>query len=66
MAVFEMGYFLLKNFSTIRLAEESRKTDPWSKSYENDENKFYIKIKNEDIIDYFKNNKPFFLKLLED
>lgn len=66
LIVFEMAYFLLKDFSTIRLMEESHKTDPWSKNYKNYQNKLYIKIENEDIINYFKNNKPFFLKLLED
>lgn len=66
LVIFEMAYFLLKNFPTIRLTEESYKTDPWLKNYESSGNQLYFKIKNEDIINYFKNNKPFFLKLLED
>ncbi|CRX37350.1 / / hypothetical protein / 276340:277128 Reverse [Candidatus Hepatoplasma crinochetorum] len=61
---FEMAYFLLREFSTLQLIKESHKTDPWEKNYQPD--KYFVPIKNEEIIKYFEKNKPFILKLLED
>lgn len=62
LIVFEMAYFFLKNFSTIELIEESHKTKPWIDNFER--YSYYKKIKNSEIIEYFKNNEPFFIKLI--
>lgn len=64
MIVFEMAYFLLREFSTLQLIKESHKTDPWIKNYQPD--KYFVPIKNEEIIEYFEENEPFILKILRD
>ncbi|BDV02977.1 hypothetical protein [Candidatus Hepatoplasma crinochetorum] len=64
LIVFEMAYFFLKNFSTIELIEESHETKPWKDNFE--KYSYYKKIKNSEIIEYFKNNEPFFIKLINE
>lgn len=62
LLIFEVSYFSMKNFSTIKLIDESHETDPWINSFKN--NKYYSKIENKEIITYFKNNQPFFERYL--
>ncbi|CRX37358.1 / / hypothetical protein / 276340:277128 Reverse [Candidatus Hepatoplasma crinochetorum] len=57
--IFESAYFLLKNYTIPILINKSHETDPWKKVFK--EESYYKKIKNEDIIKYFKKNKPFFV-----
>lgn len=62
LLIFEVSYFSMKNFSTMKLIDESHKTYPWINNFK--ENKYYSKIENKEIISYFKENKPFFEKYL--
>ncbi|CRX37336.1 / / hypothetical protein / 315777:316553 Forward [Candidatus Hepatoplasma crinochetorum] len=62
LLIFEVSYFSMKNFSTMKLIDESHKTYPWINNFK--ENKYYSKIEKKEIISYFKENKPFFEKYL--
>lgn len=62
LKVLEISYIILKNFTTMDLIEESHNTDPWKNNYEKNVN--FKKIENNDIIDYFSKNEPFFIKLM--
>lgn len=59
----ESSYFYLKIGTLDILIEESHKTAPWlSKKYLLEKQIKNIEIKKEEIIDYFKKNKPFFIE----
>lgn len=62
LLIFEVSYFSMKNFSTMKLIDESHKTSPWIDNFK--ESKYYSKIDNKEIISYFQNKKPFFEKYL--
>lgn len=57
--IFESAYFLLKKYPISILINKSHETEPWKKVFKKDS--YYEKIKNEDIVKYFKKNKPFFV-----
>lgn len=58
--ILEVGYQVLNVFSTQKLIDESHETAPWKKNWNNKD--YYKKISNKDIEEYFKNNRPFFIK----
>ncbi|BDV02949.1 hypothetical protein [Candidatus Hepatoplasma crinochetorum] len=63
LIIFEIAYFLLREFSTLQLVKESHKTNPWEKNY--NPNIYYAKIPTKEMIEFFEKNRPFFAKTLE-
>lgn len=59
-SILEQCYLVLKNLGIQTLIDESHKTNPWNKNYKED--KKWIKIEKKEIIKFFKNNPPFYMK----
>lgn len=57
--ILESAYFLLKKYPISILINKSHETDPWKNVFKS--KSYYQEIKKEDIIKYFKKNKPFFV-----